>query len=182
MPNLHLFLPGFSISLPKLWELGAQKEMQPRPSPKSLCWASFMMFPCVSLPLLLLDVKPRCFLLLNFWVSADLLWGFPDSSMVKNPPANDGDRALISGSGRSPGEGNGNSLQYTCLENPMDGGAWQATVHGVTTSWTRLKRLSTHYRWGNWEWENVRHLSKIRENYFYQSTKQNCGASLNNVL
>ena len=41
-----------------------------------------------------------------------------------------------------PGEGHGNPLQYSCLENPVDGGAWLATVHGVTKSWTRLKRLS----------------------------------------
>ena len=51
--------------------------------------------------------------------------------MVKNPSANAGDRGLIPGSGRSPGEGNGNLLQYSCLGNPMDRGAWQATVHGV---------------------------------------------------
>ena len=59
--------------------------------------------------------------------------------MVKNPPANIGDlrvMGLIPESGRSPGEGNGNSLQYSCLENPMDRGAWQATVHGVTRSQT----------------------------------------------
>ena len=49
---------------------------------------------------------------------------------------------MIPGSGRSPGGGNGNSLQYSCLENPMDGGAWQATTHGLTKSQTRLKRLS----------------------------------------
>ena len=46
--------------------------------------------------------------------------------------------------GNIPREGNGNPLQYSCLENPMDGGAWWATVHGVTQSWTRLKWLSTH--------------------------------------
>ena len=46
-------------------------------------------------------------------------------------------------SGRSPGEGNGNPLQYSCLENPMDRGAWKATVHGAAKSQTRLKRLST---------------------------------------
>ena len=51
--------------------------------------------------------------------------------MVKNPPANAGNMCLIPGLGRSPGEGNGNLLQYSCLENPMDRGAWQATVHGV---------------------------------------------------
>ena len=52
--------------------------------------------------------------------------------MVKNLPANAGDSGSISGKGRSPGEGNGKPLQYSCLENPMDRGAWQATVHGVT--------------------------------------------------
>ena len=51
--------------------------------------------------------------------------------MVKNPPANAGDVGLIPGLGRSPGEGNGNPLQYSCLENRMDRGAWQATVHGI---------------------------------------------------
>ena len=54
--------------------------------------------------------------------------------MIKNLPAtveDTGDAGLISGSGKSPGEGNGNPLQYCCLENPMDRGAWQATVHGV---------------------------------------------------
>ena len=50
--------------------------------------------------------------------------------MVKNPPANAGDP--IPGSGRSPGEGSGNLLQYSCLENPMDRGDWQAIVHGIT--------------------------------------------------
>ena len=51
--------------------------------------------------------------------------------MVKNLPANAGDAGLISGSGRSPGEGNGDPLQYSCLENPMDRGAWWATVDGI---------------------------------------------------
>ena len=49
----------------------------------------------------------------------------------KNLPANAGDTDSIPGSGRSPGEANGNPLQYSCLENPMDRGAWQATVHGI---------------------------------------------------
>ena len=60
--------------------------------------------------------------------------------MVKNPPDNAGDTGdlgLISGSGRSPGEGSGNPLQYSCLENPMDRRAWQPTVHGVTKSLTQ---------------------------------------------
>ena len=53
-------------------------------------------------------------------------------SVVKNPPANAGNMGLISASGRTPGEGNGNPLQYSCLGNPMDGGAWWTTVHEVT--------------------------------------------------
>ena len=60
---------------------------------------------------------------------------------IKNLPANAGDTrdsGSVPESGRSPGVGNGNPLQYTCLENPMDRGAWQATVYGVTKSWTRL--------------------------------------------
>ena len=64
----------------------------------------------------------------------------------KNLPANAGDArgvSLISESGRSPGGGHGNSLQYSCLENLMDRGAWQAAVHGVTQNRTQLKRLST---------------------------------------
>ena len=59
--------------------------------------------------------------------------------VVKNLPANARDvrdMGLIPGSGRSPGEGNGNPLQYSCLENPMDSGAWQAIVLRVTRSWT----------------------------------------------
>ena len=58
--------------------------------------------------------------------------------MVKNPPANAGDVGLIPGSGRSAGEGNGNPLQYPCLGNPMDRGAWWATVHRVAKSQTQL--------------------------------------------
>ena len=53
-------------------------------------------------------------------------------SVVRNPPANAGDADSIPGSGRSPREGNGNPLQYSCLGNPIDRGAWWAAVHGVT--------------------------------------------------
>ena len=58
--------------------------------------------------------------------------GFPGGSVVKNSPANAGEMGSIPGLGRSPAEGNDNLLQYFCLGNPMDRGAWQATVHGVT--------------------------------------------------
>ena len=64
--------------------------------------------------------------------------GFPGGSVVKNLPANGGNMGSIPGLGRSPGEGNGNPLQYSCLENPIDRGAWQTTVYGVTKSWTQL--------------------------------------------
>ena len=57
---------------------------------------------------------------------------FPGDSVVKNLPANVGNLGLIPGSGRSPGEGHGNPLQYSCLGNPMDRGAWRAIGHGVT--------------------------------------------------
>ena len=73
-------------------------------------------------------------------------WGFPGSTVVKNPPANTEDTRnvdSIPGSERSPRVGNGKLFQYSCLENSMDRGAWWATVHGVTKSWTRL---STHAR------------------------------------
>ena len=57
--------------------------------------------------------------------------GFPDGSVVKNPPGNAGVRSSIPVSGRCPGGGNGNPFQYSCLGNPMDRGAWWAIVHGV---------------------------------------------------
>ena len=69
--------------------------------------------------------------------------GFPSSTVAKNPPDNAGDTGLIPGSGRSPGVGNENPLQHSCLENPMDRGAWRATVHGDAKSWTRLS-MSLH--------------------------------------
>ena len=59
--------------------------------------------------------------------------------MVENPPANAGDGGVISGSGRCSGEGNSDLLQCSCLENLMDRGAWQATVHEFAKSWTQFK-------------------------------------------
>ena len=63
-------------------------------------------------------------------------WGFPGGSVVKNPPVNAEDMGSIPGSGRSPGVGHGNPLQYSCLENPKDRGTLRATVHEVTKSRT----------------------------------------------
>ena len=76
-----------------------------------------------------------------FYLSSGLLC----SSDYKGSACNAGDPGSIPGSGRSPGDGNGNPLEYSCLENSMDRGAWQATVHGVTKSQTRLSNWHTHY-------------------------------------
>ena len=69
--------------------------------------------------------------------------GFPGGSEVKASACNVGDLGSIPGLGRFPGEGNGNPLQYSCLENPIDGGAWWATVQGVAKSWTRLSDFTS---------------------------------------
>ena len=68
--------------------------------------------------------------------------GFPGGASLL--PANTGDAGSISGSGRSPGGGHGNPLQYSCLENSMDRGSWLVTVHRLAKNWTRLKQLSMH--------------------------------------
>ena len=73
------------------------------------------------------------------------LWASLVSQLVKKLPANAEDTkdvGLIPGSGRSPGEGNGNPLQDSCLENPIDSGAWRPTVHGVAKSWIQLSMLA----------------------------------------
>ena len=98
---------------------------------------SFILGICVGVELLDHSVT-QC---LTFWRCSQLVL------VVKNPPASavDGrDAGSIPGSGKSPGGGHSSPLQYSCLGNPMDRGAWQATVHGVTKSRTRLKRPSTH--------------------------------------
>ena len=68
---------------------------------------------------------------------------FPGGSDGKASAYNAGDPSSTPGLGRSPGEGNGNPLQYSCLKNPIDGGAWQATVHGVAKSRTRLRDFTS---------------------------------------
>ena len=72
------------------------------------------------------------------WYERHYTLGFPGGSEGKASACNAGDLGSILGSGRSPGEGNSNPLQYSCLENPMDQQAWQTIVHGITKSWTQL--------------------------------------------
>ena len=76
---------------------------------------------------------------------------------------------LTPGPGRSPGEGNGNPLQYSCLQNPMDRGAWRATVHEVTNSWTGL---STYTENPYEQRQNKRNLNKISAHQIQQSIKR----------
>ena len=84
---------------------------------------------------------------ISICVCMNVKWASQGARVVKNPSAKAGDIREVGsmlGWGRSPGEGNGNPLQYSCLENPMERGACWATVHGVTQSQTRLKWLSMH--------------------------------------
>ena len=128
-------------------------------SPLSSCWWS-RLSPARA------DTSPTCSVSLQlpfhvFWelvfLFILLLFASPAYSvslLIKNLPANAGDgrdMGLIPGSGRSPGGGHGYSLQCSFLENPMDRGAWWASVHRVAQSWTRLKWLSihTHLLWKN---------------------------------
>ena len=107
--------------------------------------------------------------------------GFPGGSVVKNPPANVGYAVLIPRSGRSFGGGHGNPLQYSCLENPMDRGAWRATVHGVAKSRTQLsihmhvytrpvKCLSPTGLWPPWEYRPGLICSHVFISSLYQRT------------
>ena len=83
-------------------------------------------------------------IMFSFSLILCIFWGASlVAEMVKASAYNAGDQGSILGSGRSPGEGNGNPLQYSCLENPMDLGAWQATVHGVAKSHTRLNDFTS---------------------------------------
>ena len=84
---------------------------------------------------------------------------FPGGSDGKESACNAGDSGSIPGLGRSAGEGNGHPLQYSCLENPMDGGAWWATVHGVAKSWTRLSDFPFTFHFYALEKEMATHSS-----------------------
>ena len=92
-------------------------------------------------PLALISVI--CFCCLSCWCSVSVYWASLIAQLIKNLPAMQETPGSIPGSGRSPGEGNGYPLYYSCLENSLDRGAWQAMVHGVANSQTQLKQLNT---------------------------------------
>ena len=89
-------------------------------------------------------------------------WGFPSDSEDKASAGNAGDPGSIPELGRSPGEGNSNPLQYSCLENPVDRGAWQATVHGVAKSQTILSDFTSL------------HLRGARDSHNGEKLRQGC--------
>ena len=98
--------------------------------------------------------------------------GFPHSSVGKESACNAGDLGSIPGLRRFPGGGNGNPVQYSCLENPRDGGAWWAAVYGLTQSWTQLKRLSSSssmltswVHWASLVAQKVKCLSAMQETW-----------------
>ena len=95
------------------------------------------------------------------WQTTPVFLDFPGGSTGKESACNAGDLGSIPGLLRSPGGGHGNPLQDSCLENPMDRGAWQAQVHRVTKSWVQLKQLSMHtHKKPKWKQTNLYfHLS-----------------------
>ena len=108
---------------------------------KTLKLKSCPSFYFISCFLIQISSYRNTFLKCNQWQ----LWDFPDGTIVKNLPASAGDvrdMGSISGLEGSPGGGRGNPLQYSCLENPTDRGAWWATVHGIAKSRTLLKQLA----------------------------------------
>ena len=123
LPNLMLWVP------PSLWWAPASPHLHRRPSNTSRLFGFYHLW-------------GHCSFLLYVGVHKILFVpskGFPAGSDSKETDCNAGYLGPISGLGRSPGEGNGNPLQYSCLENPMDGGAWWATVHGVPKNQIQLR-------------------------------------------
>ena len=118
------------------------------PYTQHMCLFSFLKEQGIRAKLIIgLPGKPKLITVIVYWV-----WASQETPGVKNPPANAGDaRDIISipGSRRSPGVGSGNTLQYSCLENSMDQGAWRATVYGVTKCQTQAHtHTQSHIKYG----------------------------------
>ena len=137
--------PGMELVLPAMWpwvykntllwnSLGDTHTHTHTHTPRSRITGSYNFF----FPL-------KFFFKILHWTTVDL--GFPGGSVVKNLPANAGDTGSIPGSGWSPGEENGNSLQSSCLGNPMDREAWWSIVHEVTKSLIPLNDLNNNNSW-----------------------------------
>ena len=103
-----------------------------------------------------------------------LIFGFPGGSDGKVSAHNAGNPGSIPGLGRSLGEGNGNPLQYSCLENSMDGGAWWATVHGVTKSWTQLSDFIMNVCLTFWKLACYWDMNSSNKKDIFQSGNGNC--------
>ena len=113
------------------------------PTVPSYCWVMWLCgYTTLHTPMIHSAAGSHCLSCFLFGI----LWGFPGGSDGKESTCNVGDLRLIPGSEKSPGEGNGNPLQYSCLGNPMDRGAWQVGVHGVAKSQTWL------IQWISQEW------------------------------
>ena len=115
-----------------------------------LCWQSnVLFFNMLSRLVITFLSRSKCLLISWLQSHAYVLWASLVALKVKNPPTNVGDIrdvGFIPGLGRSPGRGHWNSLQYSCLESPIDSGAWRATVCRVAKSQKWLKQLSIHAR------------------------------------
>ena len=105
-------------------------------------WVKSMIITAAFFPVLVESLFFQSFSWMH-WIHYNQM-GFPGDASGKESAGNAGDPGLIPGWKRSPGEGNSYPLQYSCLENPMDRGAWWATVHGVTESWTQLSDEHFH--------------------------------------
>ena len=107
------------------------------------------------------------------WVWLNMQEGFPTGSVIKNPPANAGDAGLVPGLGRSPGKGNGNPPQYSCLENPMR--VWRATVHAFTkwslSGWTTVTVICKKFRVVSERWR-LGAFGRVEVNLWNQSWEE----------
>ena len=152
MPSNHLILHYLLLLLPLIFPSIRVISNESVPRIRWSKYCSFSISPSneylglISFRIDWFDLLARRLIILDI---DDFLNGFPGDTVVKNLPANTGDLGSIPGLGRSPNIGNGNPLQYSCLENPMGRGSWQVTVYGVTKNWTWMSDWAqfSQYLW-----------------------------------